>query len=162
MTLGHLPNQIHIQPISSVEISFRMLMLKFFLSVCIVLSGGRIDQLSGNSSANPGFAPRKVPKRIEMMNLGAEQNGPTLVMKPVSSPAGKTIFKIEAVENEVKEEVLIPSRKLFEISDYFTAFFDTQTPTHFLLYIKKSLPFYKHFSYNLSDGWHLACQALRV
>jgi hypothetical protein len=139
-----------------------MSILEFFLSLCILLTAGGAEYSIQDGHLHAGFAPRKVPKKLEMMSLGKAPNGPTLIVKPVSSSARKPVNRIEAVENGVKEEELVPSKKILEISDYFTAFFDTQTPAHFPLYIKKSLPFYKFFSSTLSHGWHLACEVFRV
>jgi hypothetical protein len=126
--------------------------ISFFLSLLILLSNGFKQGYAYNHQDNY-YSHAKNHKALEDARLGTFPNRRDCI-DPSSSFPIATNFLLAIIETEVEEEELSHSRKYLEISSYYVSLFNPQAFGYFLHYLKKRLPFCRHFSYLTSD-WSL-------
>jgi hypothetical protein len=123
------------------------LIARFFLSLLILLSSGYGRAFTLNhQDSHEQYHTKSVDSSFSQFGIDS-------INKSSSSSESRHLV-IEVTENESEEEEFNTARKYLEISDYFTNLFNAQSHGYFLHYLKKRLPFCKHFS-NLSSDWSL-------
>lgn len=140
----------------------KKLIVKFFLSWCVLLAGG-YGQVHAFAHADcVCFSPLKTTKKSEEANFCAVQNRPAdCIIQSASSGKENAIFKIDFAEKEAEEYESASSKKYTEISNYFTTRFDAQAAGN-LFGNSKSLPFGKHFSFIALHRCYLVLQVFRI
>lgn len=130
------------------------LLLKILLSLCVLVFGGASELRAQDDPHQASNAARKIPKKSEVANYAAVEIGHNLSIRP---PSNKVMPRMEVVEYKIEENELTPSKKLIEISEYFTAFSNSKiTVPSFEL--KEGMPSYIHFACDSSERWFFASQ----
>jgi hypothetical protein len=136
--------------------------VKFFLSLCILLAGGYSQLYAYAYQDCVCFSPIKVPKKSEETNFCPIQNRPVaFVIQSAASGKEKATYVIDIAEKEAEEYESASSKKYLEISSYFTTRFDAQAAENLFGDLKSS-PFGKHFSYISSYRCYLVLQVFRI
>jgi hypothetical protein len=119
--------------------------------VFILLLSGFVQLDAYNQAQDSCYSSGDNSKESANASYGNLNNLQGFIAKSSSSSfAGKRI-KIDVEEKEIEEDELVCTRKYTAISEYFNALFDPQTAGYFFHYLKKRLPFCKHFSFFSSD-----------
>ena len=136
--------------------------VKFFLSLCVLLAGGYSQLYAYASQDCVCFSPIKVPKKSEEANFCPIRNRPAaFVIQSAASGKENATYRIDIAEKEAEEYESASSKKYLEISNYFTTLFDAQAAGN-LFGDRQSLPFCKHFSYISSHRCYLVLQVFRI
>jgi len=134
--------------------------VKFFLSLCVLLAGGYSQLYAYASQDCVCFSPIKVPKKSEEANFCPIRNSPAAFIIQAASGEGHATYRMDIAEKEAEEYESAASKKYLEISNYFTTVFDAQAAGN-LFGDLKNLPYGKHFSY-ISSWCYLVLQVFRI
>jgi len=137
------------------------LLVRFFLSLCILLLSSYSQPHAQTHQAGIGYALLKIRGKPVYTGISILQQKSSLVIKPFSSDKKNVDEKIRATDQE-EEDHINSIRKYIEISTLFTTVFYTQIPEFFWQHVKKRLAFCKHFSYFLPFNWYLVLQVIRL
>lgn len=136
--------------------------VKFFLSLCVLLVGGYSQLYAYAYQDCVCFSPIKTPKKSEEANFcSIQKSSAAFIIQSAASGKEKATYQIDIAEKEIEEYESASSKKFLEISNYFTTLFDAQSVGN-LFDDLKSLPLGKHFSYISSYRCYLVLQVFRI
>lgn len=141
----------------------KRLLVRYVLSLCIVLLGG-YSQLHAHASHAPvRTSSTELSESREPSNIDLARNSAPSI-KQFSAPERHRILFIDAVEGKEEDEhdLVSAKKKRQHSTDDFAAVFCALTRGYFLSCIQEILPFPGYFSDTSSFRRHLILQVFRI
>ncbi len=132
-------------------------LVAFFLLLSSFLLSGYSQQY-----AYQDCSPYASQKNTEGSHHVTIENNRATVLSSASYNIKKENFEIDVTGIEEKDELELISSKVHLGYSYSIAIFCAHKLGYFSFYLKKSLPFYKHFSYRSSYEGYLKFLAIRI
>ncbi|MDG3581252.1 MULTISPECIES: hypothetical protein [Galbibacter] len=138
------------------------LLLKFFISLCVILISG-FGQLYAHSSQDAvAYSSIRSLENFTHTNYCVLQDAHDPNAVSFSPGLEKRDHKIEITESEVTEEELISFKKDSEIADYLTSLWQLNAYKYAFLNNRKTTFLDKQTSYLSSFRWYIVFRVIRI
>ena len=138
----------------------KKLLIRFFLSLCIILLSGYSQLYAHTYQDGIRHSSIKALLKSEHAGIGKLQNTQALPHKFSSSVTEN--LKLSVAEIEEEDDELVSFKKLLEHSNYFTAVFYALVFGCLGLFLLKRLPAGKHALYFSSFKLYLLFRVIRI
>lgn len=137
--------------------SVMKLVFRFFLSLYFLLVSGYGYVYANTYQEHIGYSASKIIASQQPDAPGLLQDNLIFTNRTVPAHTENAHEKIDVQDNEDEEEELTSFKEYLELGNAVTNFFHSLTFGDYSRYVKKSLPFCKHFSYLSSDTYIILC-----